>query len=636
MTRAYWQIHSDGSFDLKTGNVDLLGAYPSIDGDPIRPLAVEVVPDEAGGCLNYTLVGGTLTVVLGRSGERLTLRADLNGMEVAPHTVQPLAGAQIGAVPRLFRQAHGIGGGTGFQDLPLEKPVGSYGVTALIAPDQAPLLVSCRDHRRFDQRSEITPLPFDSKRHRFAAGFLTERIQLPEQTLTLPVLTFEITDDLTAALRRTAEEIGAEMGARPPAPPAYHWCSWYYLYHNLSEPLLDEYLAGFAALDPPSPLQTIQIDAGYFPSAGDWLEPNPLFPNGLEPAFLKIKAAGYKPGIWIGPFMVGNQSRLYREHPDWMLHSLEGRPIPMWRTYGEPKIWGFRDEETYALDTSHPDAMDYLRQVFRTLRGWGAEYFKTDFIYWGHHDSTKVRRHRPGKTSVEYLRDVLQMIREEIGEETFWLGCIAPFFPFIGYADGMRIAGDVGASWGGGFGPQNMIAETVGDQYFNNVWWQNDPDAILLRDFHTDLTPTEVRSLALWQGILGGVINTSDPLHEIAPDRLRLWRFLLPGPQPWTADLPYFGRKCRLLVATRRFENGAWAVLAFNPADTPQLERLPVAELTGVPSVHAWEWSPEEATPLGPLSELLPDVAPHDCALYYLSPDAIPPDHLTLGGGRMP
>ena len=44
---------------------------------------------------------------------------------------------------------------------------------------------------------------------------------------------------------------------------------------------------------------------------------------------------------------------------------------------------------------------------------------------------------------MEYVRDVLDMIREEIGEESFWLGCIAPYAPFIGLADAMRIAADV-------------------------------------------------------------------------------------------------------------------------------------------------------------------------------------------------
>jgi hypothetical protein len=227
---------------------------------------------------------------------------------------------------------------------------------------------------------------------------------------------------------------------------------------------------------------------------------------------------------------------------------------------------------------------------------------------------------------------VLQTIREEIGQETFWLGCIAPFFPFLGYADGMRIGGDVGSRWSGGFNPQSMLVESVGNQYFNNVFWQNDPDAILLRDFHIDLTETEVTSLALWQGILGGVINTSDPLHEIAPRRLALWRFLRPGPEKWAATLPYFGRSRRLLVAARALPGGATAALAFNTSDERVTERLSVEDLTGAAERAAWRWSPGGASALGRRTALYPELAAHESALYYLSPDAPPPAALSLGG----
>ena len=49
--------------------------------------------------------------------------------------------------------------------------------------------------------------------------------------------------------------------------------------------------------------------------------------KGLKGAADAIKAAGYEPGIWIGPFMVGEESKLFKEHPDWML-----RP-PWTKTY---------------------------------------------------------------------------------------------------------------------------------------------------------------------------------------------------------------------------------------------------------------------------------------------------------------
>ncbi len=48
------------------------------------------------------------------------------------------------------------------------------------------------------------------------------------------------------------------------------------------------------------PIRYFQIDAGYFPSTGDWLECTERFPLGLQEAFERINQAGYLPGIWVG------------------------------------------------------------------------------------------------------------------------------------------------------------------------------------------------------------------------------------------------------------------------------------------------------------------------------------------------
>ena len=128
--------------------------------------------------------------------------------------------------------------------------------------------------------------------------------------------------------------------------------------------------------------------------------------------------------------MVSSQSELYRNHPDWLLHRHDGSLLVEW----EKDPWG--QGQVCILDTSHPEAFEHIRSVFRTLRKWGITYFKTDFMDWGLQNSLKVRRFTPGKTSVQYYLDVVRMIREEIGEESYWLGCISPYPPMIGYVDG--------------------------------------------------------------------------------------------------------------------------------------------------------------------------------------------------------
>lgn len=338
------------------------------------------------------------------------------------------------------------------------------------------------------------------------------------------------------------------------------------VFHNLDQKTLEEYLDGFKQYHEEVPFTHIQIDAGYFPACGDWLDDFYRFPQGLKHAAETILKAGYEPGIWIGPFMVGDTSRLFREHPDWMLKDRKGGYVHPWQWYNEPKPWGYADYDYYVLDTSHPDAMEYLRTVFTTLRQWGITLFKTDFMFWGLQNSANVIRHTPGKTSVEYYRDILKMIRESIGEDAKWLGCIAPFIPSLGFVDIMRVAGDVGAQWEeDGFGPSNMIQELVADQYFNNVYWQNDPDAVMLRDFHISLKPAQIEALALLAAMSGSTIYTSDPIHKIGKDRLDFLRFIRPR-HLVNAEYPFWSEQNDEICILQRLK-GRTLVFFFNPTN---------------------------------------------------------------------
>ena len=163
---------------------------------------------------------------------------------------------------------------------------------------------------------------------------------------------------------------------------------------------------------------------------------------------------------------------------------------------------------------------------------------------------------------------------------------------------------------------------------------------IYLRDFFIDLNEDEIRSLAYWEAILGGSINTSAPLHQIPPERVRLWRFLEPGAERWTARLPYWDRERKLQVAVREFsELRSWAVLAMNATNEPVTERLECTDLIGRERAFCYLWGPEGSRPADPdggdRSTLTPQLAPHASALYYLSlEEAPPPKDLTLGGAR--
>jgi hypothetical protein len=262
----------------------------------------------------------------------------------------------------------------------------------------------------------------------------------------------------------------------------------------------------------------------------------------MKPLLDDIRSAGFTPGLWIAPFMVGNRSHLYQDHPDWVVKDRQsGKPIAHMRFYGEFR-WHKRSEEYYILDATHPEAFAYLRKVFRTWRhDWGCEYFKTDFMHFGsEYGPDRAIWHRPGMTRIEIWRRLAVMIREEIGE-ALWLGCGCPLWASIGLVDGVRIGRDVGVAWSGDYSAQSLLRDQACRNFANQILWQSDPDCVLLRERFHDLSDEEIKSLAIYAGMTGGVLMTSDHLGELSPARLNLWRLLLTEDQA-SCDFPLLGQ----------------------------------------------------------------------------------------------
>lgn len=341
--------------------------------------------------------------------------------------------------------------------------------------------------------------------------------------------------------------LAAKSSPTPPrlsVPPITGWCSWYNLYAYINEEIILDHLYAAETVSAREnlPMRVFQIDDGFTPEMGDWLEVKPQFPRGMKSLLDTIRSSGFIPGLWIAPFMVGNRSRLFQDHPDWVVKDRKnGHPLAHMRFYGEFR-WHKRSEEYYILDSTHPEALDYLRKVFRTWRReWGCEYFKTDFMHFGsEYGPERAIWHTPGLTRIEIWRRVAEMIREEIGE-ALWLGCGCPLWASVGLVDAVRIGRDVGVVWSGDYSAQSLLRDQSSRNFANHILWQGDPDCVLLRERFSDLSPEEIKSLALYAGMTGGVMMTSDHLGELSSDRLSLWRLLL-SEQRDSCEFPLLGR----------------------------------------------------------------------------------------------
>ena len=610
-------IHSNGGFDIFGEHINLTDNYPSIDGQPLRPVRVRVEGDS----IAYYLKSGTVIIRLTRENDRIAVSACLEGLP-GVHDFEPLGNARIAGADRVFIQGFGMEGPSGTFAVTDSMPV-SHGLIALYRQENV-LLAYAEDHTRYNLCFRVGSCgQLFQDFAAFSGGFNLEKTG--GESVSFPTLYLEEQTGLEAGLRHCAERIAKTMGARRRKPPAFFWNSWYYLYQTINQSLLDEYLKGMKSC-PEAAFQYIEIDAGYAPHPGDWLQTGYNFPGGLKQAAQSVLDAGFQPGIWVAPFIVGDQSALCQKHPDWLLKNPDGSPTIQLRSYTEPKIWGIRDSNYYILDASHPDALDYLYHIFHTLKQWGFSMFKTDFMLWKMRDTSTVRRYNPGLTSVEILRNVLATVRNAIGEESYLLGCIAPFLPFVGYADGMRLAGDMGAQWKEPFGPVNLLREMPCCAYFNHIYWQNDPDAVLLREFDTFLNPVEARSLALLQALSGGVISTSDPVHRLGEDRRRLLNFIRPG-KPVAPEFPYLGslRKDRPeLVLLHRLPQGN-LLFALNPTDTPLTVCYSLKELFGNKNWYQYRYLWDAGGECVSTRENLfvGALAPHDSLLLFVTEQPI-------------
>ncbi len=332
-----------------------------------------------------------------------------------------------------------------------------------------------------------------------------------------------------------AEAAARQMQARVPSLPPPGWSSWYYFYQKVTEADVLSNLAAIQALDDTLPLGLVQLDQGYEPAWGDWLDRKSEFPHDLGWLAEQICAAGRVPGLWLSPLLVWEGCRLAREHPHWILRDQRGRPVSggfVWKFIGQ------------GLDPTHPEVQDYLRELIGiAVHRWGYRYLKLDFLYAG---ALPGVRHDATKTRAQALRGALATIRETAGDDVFLLGCGCPLGPAIGLLDSMRIGPDTGPHWNprlfGLQGPfrsdpsipalRNSLRNTLNRSWMHHRWWINDPENLMVRDQGTALTHDEVQAQATVIGLSGGQLVISDDLPRLTPEQREVAAALTPLSPP--------------------------------------------------------------------------------------------------------
>jgi hypothetical protein len=194
------------------------------------------------------------------------------------------------------------------------------------------------------------------------------------------------------------------------------WSSWTSYYADVTEADIVRNADWLAKNLKPYGFQFVQLDDGYDRDGKGqhyWIEnwDTKRFPHGPEWLAQYIKSTGLRAGLWLVP---NAYAGAVQNHPDWYLRDKHGNLI--------------LDYSTPALDSSNPEVLEFLKNLFTTLDNWGFDYYKFD----GEHAMPlyvpSVDRKNLYNSDADLLtayRKRLKVIRQVLGPDRFIEGCPA-------------------------------------------------------------------------------------------------------------------------------------------------------------------------------------------------------------------
>jgi hypothetical protein len=313
-------------------------------------------------------------------------------------------------------------------------------------------------------------------------------------------------------------------GVQPlPAGKVTGWTSWYYHYTGISESIILQNLDALKRAK--IPLDVFQVDDGWQEALGDWLDVKTAFPQGMGVIAEAAKEAGFRPGLWLAPFVCETKSAVFREHEDWLLRDPNGRLVEA----GWNPAWG---SVFYALDIYHPEVRKYLRKVFHTvLDEWGFGLVKLDFLY------AAGLAHRPGVPRSRTMFDAMDFVRELAGDKWI-LGCGLPLAAGFGKVEYCRIGSDVAGYWEEKLhafvrfreriSTKSSLGSTIARAALDGRAFRNDPDVFLLRSDKNGLSASEKHALFLLNNVLGSLLFFSDDVRNYGEEETRAFTSMFP------------------------------------------------------------------------------------------------------------
>ncbi len=381
--------------------------------------------------------------------------------------------------------------------------------------------------------------------------------------------------------------------ARNPLFEQRIYCSWNFdFFDQITE---QDLLAQIPLLKERFPsVKFVQLDHGYEPryASGNQamaeifykMEPfdRLKFPSGPKGLADKIRAAGLRPAIWLG-LMVSAESLLVKEHPEWLLLDDAGQQVRLLRSC--------------ILDPSVAAVRDYIDLAARTLfQEWGYEGLKLDFSGMAFL-SKRGRFRQPGKTGVEWQREVASIFRKYLPEDGFlgWCGPAGTGHPFIPLAEYFRCTSDIhSGNW--------ETIKWIGRRLVNTVMLM--PESPCLPNLDSLGWSSHFDSEAQWLtwlnlcAVSGMALEVSGDLRKLPRERSVKIRNALelsrPGGALRVLDVPEGEVTAPASVWLNTQPDGRMLLALFNWTSEPQSLPLSYAQLGAADRAWVEVWSGQE------------------------------------------
>ena len=363
------------------------------------------------------------------------------------------------------------------------------------------------------ERNGYTVFYSDMEKHIFSVEKDVEGLTISEPYEMFDIVRFvggydEVFDKYFAAMSLSAKKRVDRLTG---------YTSWYNYFQKIDENIIMRDLKGLSRAR--ERVNIFQIDDGYEPFVGDWLDYNGRdFPFGMKTIADAVHREGYLAGIWLAPCNVQRgKSRILKEHPDWLIRNPDGKPQLGCVAWGG----------AYTLDIYNPEVREHLKNVFDTLlNDWGYDMVKLDFLY------SQCRTPRDNKTRGTIMCEAMDFLRECVGDKLI-LGCGVPLGPAFGVVDACRISCEGDLSYGGKFynsmsinnelpSAQNAINNSMFRRHLNGRAFLNDPDVFFLRDHNLTFTWEQKLLLAKINNLFGRVLFVSDDAGEYSEAELEV------------------------------------------------------------------------------------------------------------------